>query len=166
MKKSKLILTLFAMLFILVACTSDKTVKKEIALPEDIPDFVRVSDFEKINWEKKAVEFGDRNIIGNENRSGVIGADMPSLNGQKWMWHLWGVEVPENKELTVVGFHKETEAVHQIFIDGWTKGLGSPNNGADAHIPSNVKIQESGDWAMLLYTDEKLFDILVFEINE
>ena len=91
---------------------------------------------------------------------------MKSAKVEKWMWHIWGVEEPENKKLTIVGFHKETEAVHQILIDGWTKGLGGPNNGADAHIPSNVKISESGDWAILLYIDEKLFDILVYEINE
>ncbi|MBM7583594.1 hypothetical protein JOC86_000131 [Bacillus pakistanensis] len=166
MKRIPLIFILFSMLFVMAACTSDETVKKEIVLPEDIPDFVQVSDFKTIDWEKKAVEFGDRDIIGNENKSGVIGVNMPSLEVQKWMWHLWGVEDLENKKLTVVGFHKETETVHQILIDSWTKGLGGPNNGADAHMPSNVKIPESGEWAILLYTDDTLFDILVYEIIE
>src|SRR3954451_13963681 len=114
MKRIQLILILFSVLFVMAACTSDQTVKKGVVLAEDIPDFVQVSDFETIDWEKKAVEFGDRDFIGNENKSGVIGADMPSLNVQKWMWHLWGVEDLENKNLTVVGFHKETETVHQI----------------------------------------------------
>ncbi|WP_245542499.1 hypothetical protein [Siminovitchia fordii] len=154
------------MLFVMAACTSDETINKEISLPEDISDFVQVSDFETIDWEKKAVEFGNRDIIGNENKSGVIGQDMKSAKVEKWMWHLWGIEEPENKELTIVGFHKETETVRQILIDGWAKGLGGPNNGADAHIPSNVEIPESGDWAILLYIDKKLFDILVYEIIE
>ena len=105
-------------------------------------------------------------MIGNENKSGVIGADMPSLEiNQKWMWHLWGIENPGNR-LTVVGFHRETGTVHQILTTGWTIGLGGENNGADAHTPSNVNIPKAGEWAILLYTDGELFDVLVYEINE
>ncbi|WP_252183468.1 sigma-70 family RNA polymerase sigma factor [Rossellomorea vietnamensis] len=58
-----------------------------IKLPENIPGFVEQQDFEEIDWDRKAVNF-DRGIIGNENKSGVIGIDMPSLTPQKWMWHL------------------------------------------------------------------------------
>ena len=165
MKRIAMMLILLSM-FIVVGCTSDKEVYSKTVLSDNIPNFVREGNFETINWERKAVEFGDRGIIGNENKSGVIGAGMPSLNGQKWMWHLWGIENATNTKLTVVGFHKESETVHQILIDGWTTGLGGANNGADAHIPSSVKIPESGEWAILLYTDEKLFDILVYEIKE
>ncbi|WP_303965503.1 hypothetical protein [Sporosarcina ureae] len=83
-------------------------------LPEDTPEFVEVSDFQQIDWDKKAVKFGDiNNIIGNENKSGVIGADMPSLGVQKWMWHLWGIKNLEATKLTVVGLHRETGTVHQ-----------------------------------------------------
>ena len=165
MKRIPLIFILFGMLFVMAACTSNETVKTEIVLPEGVPEFVQKGDFEQIDWDKKAVEFGDRDIIGNENKSGVIGVDMPSLNNQKWMWHLWGIENPEKIKLTVVGFHKQTGTVHQILIDGWTKVLGGPNNGANAHTPSTVKIPESGEWAILLYTDDKLFDTLIYEIN-
>ena len=108
---------------------------------------------------KESCKIPDRGIIGNENKSGVIGAAMPSLKSQKWMWHLWEIQNAENTKLTVVGFPKESETVHQILIDGWTTGLAGANNGADAHIPSSVKIPQSGEWAILLYTDEKLFDI-------
>lgn len=157
---------LLGILFFVVGCTSVETDDSNLVLPEDIPDFVQESDFETIDWERKAVEFGDRGIIGNKNKSGVIGSDMPSLNRQKWMWHLWGVDNPENVNLTVVGFNKETKTVHQILTDGWTRSLVGPNNGADAHMPSSVKIPEAGEWAMLLYTDEELFDVLIYEINE
>ena len=164
MKTLRLILISLTMLISVVACSNEK-VNEEITLPEGIPDFVHMNDFEKINWENKAVVFGTRGIIGNENKSGVIGADAPSLNGQKWMWHLW--DVPEDVEMTVVGFHRETQKIHQILNwPGWTIQLGGPNNGADAHAPSSVKIPETGEWAVLLYTDGKLFDTLIFEINE
>ncbi|GGB41185.1 hypothetical protein GCM10011409_18400 [Lentibacillus populi] len=166
MKRIPMIFVLLCALFVMVACTSDATGEKEIVLPDDIPEFVQESDFKQIDWEKKAVEFGERGIIGNENKSGVIGADMPSLNVQKWMWHLWGIKNPGNKKLTIVGFHKETEKVHQILKDSWTTGLAGPNNGADAHTPSSVKIPESGEWAILLYTDDTLFDTLIYQINE
>lgn len=162
---------LLSMLFIIVACTSDDTFKSKIVLPEDIPDFVQESNFKTIDWERKAIKFGDRGIVGNENKSGVIGSDMPSLNGQKWMWHLWGVE---NVDLTVVGYHRETGTAHQVLFEGlpsrpvgyWTRNVMEANNGADAHMPSGVKIPKSGEWAMLLYTDGELFDVLVYEIYE
>ncbi|MEZ2661426.1 hypothetical protein ACBP89_26110 [Aneurinibacillus aneurinilyticus] len=165
MKKIPMLFILLSMFLFVVGCTSDKRVDSQIILPKDIPGFVQEKDFETIDWDKKAVTF-DNNIIGNENKSGVIGADMPSLNGQKWMWHLWGIEDPRKTTLTVVGFHKETGTVHQILTTGWTIGLGGENNGADAHAPSSVKIPKPGEWAIFLYTDEKLFDILVYEINE
>jgi len=169
LKKKSLLLMLVSMLFVVVACSSEETIETNILLPESIPSFVQESDFTKIDWERKAVEFGDRRIIGNENKSGVIGADMPTLNGQKWMWHLWGVE---NVELTVVGFHKETQTVHQVLYNGpggdsyWTRQVGGENNGADAHMPSNIALPEKGEWAFLLYTNDGLFDILVYDINE
>jgi hypothetical protein len=166
MKRIPILLIFFSMLIFVVACTAKETVNGKtgkIVLPEDIPDFVQESDFKNIDWERKAVEFGDRGIIGNENKSGVIGADMPSLNGQKWMWHLWGVD---DVDLTIVGYHKETQTVHKILIGGWTIRAYGPNNGADAHTPSSIKIPKPGEWAILLYSNDKLFDTLVYEINE
>ena len=133
--------------------------------PNIFPCFVEESDFEKVDWDKKSTTFNG-NIIGNENKSGVIGADMQSLNGQKWMWHLWGVENPKETKLTVVGFHRETGTVHQILTTGWTIGLGGENNGAEAHAPSSVNIPKAGEWGVLLYINGTLFDKLVYEINE
>ena len=130
---------------------------------ENIPSFVQSNDIEMIDWNKKAVDLGN-NILGNENKSGVIGADMPSINiDQKWMWHLWGVDNP--RELTAVGFHRETKTVHQIITSGWTIVLGGENNGADAHAPSSVNIPTAGEWAILLYVDGKLYDVLVYNIK-
>jgi hypothetical protein len=165
LKLKSLGLIFFSMLFMILGCSQNETVESKLTLPEDIPNFVEESEFEKVDWDKKSTTFNG-NIIGNENKSGVIGADMPSLNGQKWMWHLWGVENPKETELTVVGFHRETGTVHQILTTGWTIGLGGENNGADAHAPSSVNIPKTGEWAVLLYTDGELFDKLVYEINE
>ncbi|WP_313800824.1 hypothetical protein [Cytobacillus sp.] len=133
--------------------------------PSNIPPFVQKTDFEHIDWNRKAVKI-DNNIIGNTNKSGVIGADMPSLNiNQKWMWHLWGIENPKETKLTVIGYHRETETIHQILTTGWSIGLGGKNNGADAHTPSSVNIPLPGEWAVMLYVDGNVFDVLVYEIN-
>ncbi|MFJ8518500.1 hypothetical protein [Lysinibacillus xylanilyticus] len=150
-------------LLLLVGCTVNE---KAVALPNDLPNFVQESDFTSIDWDKKAVEFGDRGIVGNANKSGVIGVNMPSLSTQKWMWHLWGIEEGRDTELTIVGYHKDSNTVHPILVDGWTIGLGGPVNGADAHTPSSVKIRKPGEWAILLYVNESYFDTLIYDINE
>ena len=154
----------FILFLLVVGCTQEQTVDSKTILPDGIPEFVNETDIEEIDWNQKAADFGENGIIGNENKSGVIGADMPSLQEQKWMWHLWGTNDAE--KLTVVGFHKESETIHQIIKDQWTIELGGANNGADAHIPSTVKIPEPGEWGILLYVDGKLFDTLVYEITE
>lgn len=157
---------ILSMLFIILGCSTNKPVESKLVLPEDTPNFVEVSDLESVDWDKKAVTF-EGNIIGNVNKSGVIGAEMPGINNtQKWMWHLWGIENPEATKLTVIGLHRETGTVHQILTSGWTISLAGENNGADAHIPSSVNIPKVGEWGILLYTDGKLFDKLVYEINE
>ncbi|MFL1997965.1 hypothetical protein VYF65_003761 [Lysinibacillus irui] len=156
---------LLGVLLLLVVGCADK---ENITMPEDIPDFVQESDFASIDWSHKAVEFGDRGIIGNANKSGVIGADMPSLSTQKWMWHLWGIDDSDSgsTELTVVGYHKESKAIQPILVDGWSIVLGGPVNGADAHAPSSVKIPKPGEWALLLYTNGNYFDTLIYDIRQ
>ncbi|WP_102275294.1 helix-turn-helix domain-containing protein [Cytobacillus massiliigabonensis] len=141
-------------------------VQEEKFLPVNIPQFVQKTDFEKIDWNRKAVNLGN-NILGNKNKSGVIGALIPSLDiSQKWMWLFWGIDNPKETKVTVVGYHRETETVHQILTTGWTFDLGGANKGADAHAPSNVNIPLSGEWAIFLYVDGKVFDVLVFDINQ
>lgn len=146
-----------------VVSVEEKEEESPVTFPEDIPAYVQESDVEHINWDRQATTFG-RNIIGNENKSGIIGADMPSLTGQKWMWHLWDTDT---SELTVVGYHRESRTVHPVLNNGesWTIPLGGENNGADVHAPSSVTIPERGQWAFVLYADGELFDVIVLEIT-
>lgn len=166
LKLKSLTLILMGMLLMVFGCSQNETDENKLAFPDDLPNFIKESDFETVDWNKKAVMFNG-NMMGNIKKSGVIGANMPSLNNnQKWMWHLWGIDSIGETKLTVVGLHRETNSIHPILTSGWTMNLGGENNGADAHVPSSVNIPVPGEWAMLLYTDEKLFDILIFEINE
>lgn len=160
-------LNLFFLTVILGIIISGCTEEKKVALPDSLPDFVLESDIGMIDWDRQAVEFDG--MLGNQNIVGVIGADMPSLDGQKWMWHLWGIDEELDSEFTVVGYHKESQTVHPILINGnngWSITLGGENNGADAHAPSSVKFNDQGEWALLLYVNDELFDIIVLTINE
>lgn len=163
LKNLNLLITTILICVIFSGCVEED----KLTLPNSLPEFVLESDFDIIDWERKAVEFED--MIGNQNIVGVIGADMPSLIEQKWMWHLWGIDEDIEKELTVVGYHKETKTVQPILINSnshWSITLGNENNGADAHAPSSVKFDKDGEWALLLYVNNELFDILVMNINE
>ncbi len=151
----KLLFSMF-LLMLIAGCTEQKSIE----MPDDLPEFIKESDFEKIDWEQKAQAFG-RGMLGNEEKTGVIGADMPAVNGQKWMWHLWGAGPTE---LTIAGYERETNTVHKVLDGGWSTHTGGPNNGADTHVPSSVAFPTSGEWAVLLYTDGELFDILVFDL--
>lgn len=131
----------------------------------DLPLFVNKDEIRNIDWNEKAIEFNE-NMIGNENKTGIIGADLPSVeHNQKWMWHFWGIKDPTKTELTVVGYHKDSKTVHQILTTGWSMDLSGSNNKAAAHAPSSVRLPKTGQWALLLYTNEKLFDTIILNIK-
>lgn len=151
---------------VLGACSLEEN---KVTIPEDAPEFVKKSDIESINWENKAVKFND-GMIGNKHKVGIIGANQPNTNEQKWMWHLWGEDI-QNATLTVLGYQPESNEIHPILFDHgseqmiWSQKLGPPHNGADVHMPSMVSVPKAGDWALLLYVDGEYFDTVVHEIN-
>ena len=159
----------FSVFFLLVGCSTKETVDSKLALPEDLPDFVQKSDFEKVDWNRKVTEFdtGTRDdMVGNQNKIGIIGAELKPNKVEKWLWHFWGID---QGELTVVGYNKDTSKITPVLSDGvWSKdGVGGGKiEGADASLPSNVVLPAAGKWALLVYIDGKLFDILVYEIKE
>ncbi|MEH7246073.1 hypothetical protein V7114_04670 [Neobacillus niacini] len=155
--------------FLLVGCSTNETVDSKLALPEDLPDFVQKSDFEKVDWNRTVTEFdtGTRDdMVGNKNKVGIIGAELKPNKVEKWLWHFWGID---QGELTVVGYNKDTSKITPVLSDGvWSKdGVGGGKiEGADASLPSNVVLLEVGKWALFVYIDGKLFDILVYEVKE
>lgn len=155
--------------FLLVGCSTNETVDSKLALPEDLPDFVQKNDFEKVDWNRTVTEFdtGTRDdMVGNKNKIGIIGAELKPNKVEKWLWHFWGID---QGELTVVGYNKDTSKITPVLSDDvWSKdGVGGGKiEGADASFPSNVVLPEVGKWALLVYIDGKLFDILVYEVKE
>jgi len=165
------ILLALLLLIVITGCDLTKVDKESItiSLPKDIPSFVTEKDFEKVNWNRTVTEFdtGTRSdMIGNKNKLGIIGPELKPNKTEKWLWHFWGIE---EGEMTVVGYNKDTSKITPVLSDGvWSKdGVGGgKTEGADASLPSNVVLPEAGKWALLVYIDDKLFDILVYEIKE
>ncbi|KAA9022960.1 hypothetical protein F4V44_14200 [Niallia endozanthoxylica] len=164
-----MVFIVLSMIFLAAGCSTNGTVENKLSLPKNIPDFVQKGDFEKIDWDRTVTEFdtGTRDdMIGNKNKLGIIGPKLQPSKVEKWLWHFWGID---KGELTVVGYNKDTSKITPVLSDGdWSRdGIGGGKiEGADASIPSNVILPEAGKWALLVYIDDKLFDTLVFKINE
>jgi len=172
LKIKSLFVALFLCLFVVSGCTSTKVLEPQnpnkLSLPEDIPNFVTVKDFEKIDWDRTATDFGtgtSSDIVGNKNKLGIIGPELKPNKVEKWLWHFWGID---KGELTIVGYNQDTSNISPVLSDGvWSRtGVGGGKiNGADASLPSNVVLPKAGKWALLVYIDGKLFDILVMDIK-
>ncbi|MFB7642069.1 DUF4871 domain-containing protein [Peribacillus butanolivorans] len=176
MKITSMAFIFLSMLFLIAGCSTNEIIASRLNMPKDIPDFVKESDFEKVDWDRTVTVFdtGTRNdMAGNKNKLGFIGPDLKP-NGeldikpnkiQKWLWHFWGIE---QGKLTVVGYNQGTLKITPVLSDGWSKnGIGGGKiEGADASMPSSVVLPEAGKWALLVYIDGKLFDILVFKIDK
>ncbi|WP_051405160.1 DUF4871 domain-containing protein [Bacillus cihuensis] len=169
MKIKSIVLIFLSVLFLVGGCSTNETVESKLTLPEDIPEFVQKNDIEKVDWDRTVTEFeaGTRSdFVGNKNKLGIIGPELKPNEVEKWLWHFWGID---KGELTVVGYNQDTSKITPVLSDGtWSRdGVGGGKiEGADASMPSNVVLPESGKWALLVYIDGKLFDILVNEINE
>ncbi len=164
-----MVLIFLSVLFWVVGCSTNETVESKLTLPEDIPDFVQISDFEKVDWDRTVTEFdtGTRNdMVGNKNKLGIIGPELKPNEVEKWLWHFWGID---KGKFTVVGYNQNTSKITPILSDrAWSRnGVGGGKiEGADASMPSNVVLPEAGTWALLVYIDGKLFDTLIMDVKD
>ncbi|WP_246358977.1 hypothetical protein [Paenibacillus phytorum] len=81
---------------------------------------------------------------------------------QKYMWHFWGKSEELQGPLKVTGSNEAGEHI-TVFE---AKGVGGPNNGADAHMPSLMSLPTPGYWRLDAYFGEKLFGSVVVIVNE
>lgn len=164
-----MVFVFLSVLFLVGGCSTNETVESKLTLPEDIPDFVQKSDFEKVDWDRTVTEFdaGTRSdFVGNKNKLGIIGPELKPNEVEKWLWHFWGID---KGEFTVVGYNQDTSKITPVLSDGaWSRnGVGGGKiEGADASMPSNVVLPEAGTWALLVYIDGKLFDTLVMDVKD
>lgn len=123
----------------------------------------------KHDWEESEIFYsGSYSMIGVEDRLGFIYADEEVTKFypgkvQKYMWHFWGEDEELDGELKVLGTHES--GGEPITVLG-SQGIGGPNNGADAHIPSNMSLPESGMWKLDAYIGDELFGSVYVMVHE
>lgn len=175
-------LLVIVILFSLSACSIKDEEKKQAQNPESTTSVKDMSDIEKvpvkinqkiinnINWEVSPVfQSGNYKMRGVPNKVGFIDAPFIANKDSKYMWHFWGDSIPEG-ELTIVAVKKgSNDIAPALTLDGknvWTTRVpGGPNNGADAHIPSNMRLREPGKWALLVYLGKTYWDYVVIDVK-
>ncbi|UOR13221.1 hypothetical protein [Halobacillus amylolyticus] len=144
MSKSLLYLIIPFSIFLLTSCSNAST-------SEESP--VEASYFETENYT----------MLGEEGKVGFIlgqNEDLVANNTKKYMWHLWGNEEFENKDFEVKGINLDNSDEKTLV----TSPIAGPNNGADAHIPSNMTFPSEGTWELDILVGGELFYKMTVEI--
>lgn len=102
---------------------------------------------------------------GIEGKIGILGPEFVANQANKHMWHLWGSKSDLNGKFKVDAINiKSGEKINPFTVDIPTS-LGGPNNGADAHLPSSMKLPEPGIWPLNAYIDVMLFGGINVEVK-
>ncbi|WP_347551221.1 hypothetical protein ABFG93_05200 [Pseudalkalibacillus hwajinpoensis] len=75
---------------------------------------------------------------------------------------MWGEEEELDGPFEVVAINKET-GEEIIVVE--ERELAGANNGADAHIPSQMGLPSSGIWQMKAFVGGELFGTVVVEVG-
>ena len=137
------------------------------SLPEGLPGYVKEKDFEQIDWKKEARPFQastGEDMVGIQDKLGIIGPELEAGKIQKWLWLFWGID---QGEVTFVGYNQRTSNISSVLHDGvWSFDVkGGGMYGADASMPSNVRLPEEGKWALIVYLDGKWFETLIVDVK-
>jgi len=100
---------------------------------------------------------------GIEGKLGLLGPEFVAGKSNKHMWHFWGTKEELGGKFRAEAVNIETgERMNPFPLDS-PISVGGPNNGADGHAPSSIKLPEPGMWRLTAYFDEKLFASIVVE---
>ncbi|MCM3719448.1 DUF4871 domain-containing protein [Fictibacillus phosphorivorans] len=184
MKWALLLLKILLLIIITIGCTnkeetkvlqkesnkktevSDSPLKEESEAPVEFNEEILTNT----SWNiSPTFESGGFEFIGKPQKMGVINEPFKSEKTSKYMWHFWGENLPSGK-LTVLGFKEGSKTAEPVLeLDGklvWaSRELSGPNNGANAHIPSNMSIKNPGKWKLLVYIGETYIDNMVIEVK-
>jgi hypothetical protein len=116
-------------------------------------------------------------MIGVEGEIGILGPDFIANKGNKYMWHFWGTkEELELKPFRVEAINVKTkQKVEALMVGAGTPqerlvweydSIGGPNNGADAHTPSNLKLPSSGLWQLNAYLGGILKGSIIIDVKD
>lgn len=153
----KFLLLFFAILFslVIVACNDERSME----------------EYTQRDWhESPLFESGDYKMIGEEGRIGFIYDDCEVVRfypekENKYMWHFWGSEEELLGDFKVVGTHENSDEEIVVIPERENNSL-SPTNGADQHIPSNMKFPESGIWKLDAYIGDELFGNIYIRVHD
>jgi len=133
---------------------------------------------QEIELEQSPIFYSDRvAMIGVEGNIGLLGPDFIANKVNKYMWHFWGTEEEiEIKPFRVEAINVKTKEKAKALIENagtpqeglvWEYDtLGGPNNGADAHRPSNLVLPSSGLWKLNAYLGEKLKGTIIINVKD
>jgi hypothetical protein len=122
-------------------------------------------------------ESGQYKMIGIKGNIGILGPDFIANKGNKYMWHFWGSKDEINKspfrvEAINLKTKQKTKALvantgtpQEELVWEYNSTPAGPNNGADAHLPSNLKISSIGLWRLDAYLGGKLKGSIVIDVK-
>lgn len=102
---------------------------------------------------------------GVEGKIGILGPEFVANQANKHMWHFWGSKAGLDGKFKVDAINIKSGEKINPFIIYTPISLGGPNNGADAHLPSSMKLPKPGIWQLNAYIDEKLFGSINVEVK-
>ncbi|KIL42259.1 hypothetical protein SD70_01615 [Gordoniibacillus kamchatkensis] len=120
---------------------------------------------------------GSSTMVGSQGNIGILGPDFVAGKGNKYMWHFWGAKEELDKSpFRVEAINLETTEKTKALVAHagtpqeemvWEYDMppAGPNNGADAHIPSSLKIPSGGLWRIDAYLGGKLKGSIVVDVK-
>lgn len=144
-------IVLMAVLLLIAGCSAEKPIP------------------ENKDWKvSQLFKSGAYTMIGQEGKLGFIYDDSEVVRfypnqTQKYMWHFWGKPEELQGSLKVKGISKETGEKITVIED---LELVGPNNGADAHTPSQISLPSPGLWRLDTYIGEKLFGSITVQVHD
>ncbi|MEK4565349.1 DUF4871 domain-containing protein [Alkalihalobacillus sp. FSL R5-0424] len=106
-------------------------------------------------------EFGE--MFGIDQKLGIVGGPVLAGESQKWMWHFWGEEAP-NQYFSAVATNLESkEEVNPIIQSAILTQRDSLET--ISHSPSEVQFPSEGLWKIKTYIEDEFFDEFVVEVH-
>ncbi|WLR46446.1 DUF4871 domain-containing protein [Halobacillus litoralis] len=120
---------------------------------------------EEATVSTKAEEFevGSYTMRGIPDRVAFIDAPWVEGEAQKYMWHFWGSEDELTGPFKVTGTQMKTGETVTVFE---AREIAGPVNGADASLPSNMSLPESGEWKLETSMDGEAFGTILVHVKE
>ncbi|MEK8128410.1 DUF4871 domain-containing protein [Paenibacillus filicis] len=105
---------------------------------------------------------GPYQLRGIAGRAGFIDPGFKAGQSNKYMWHFWGSDRELQGEFRVLAVKQGTDKLIEVFRSG---ELGGALNGADRHVPSTMSLPESGNWRLLAFIGDMLFESIVVQVQ-